>query len=50
MAVSMFPEQRLWMFAAIARIVIVTLLLRSPLLSLIGRQPQAAQLLAMWQT
>ena len=33
MAVSMFPEQRLWMFAAIACIVIVTLLLR-----LIGRR------------
>lgn len=29
LAVSMFPEQRLWMFAAIACIVIVTLLLRS---------------------
>jgi len=38
MAVSMFPEQRLWMFAAIACIVIVTLLLRSRLLSLIGRR------------
>lgn len=38
LAVSMFPEQRLWMFAAIACIVIVTLLLRSRLLSLIGRR------------
>ena len=34
----MFPEQRLWMFAAIACIVIVILLLRSRLLSLIGRR------------
>ena len=38
LAVSMFPEQRLWMFAAIACVVIVTLLLRSRLLSLIGRR------------
>jgi glycosyltransferase 2 family protein len=38
MAVSMFPEQRMWMFAAIAFIVIVTLLLRSRLLNLIGRR------------
>ena len=38
LAVSMFPEQRLWMFAAIACIVIVILLLRSRLLSLIGRR------------
>ncbi|HBO7920499.1 TPA: flippase-like domain-containing protein [Pseudomonas aeruginosa] len=38
LAVSMFPEQLLWMFAAIACIVIVTLLLRSRLLSLIGRR------------
>ena len=38
MAVSMFPEQRLWMIAAIACIVIVTMLLRSRLLSLIGRR------------
>jgi uncharacterized membrane protein YbhN (UPF0104 family) len=38
LAVSMFPEQRLWMFAAIACIVIVMLLLRSRLLSLIGRR------------
>ncbi len=36
LAVSMFPEQRLWMFAAIACIAIVILLLRSRLLSLIG--------------
>lgn len=38
LAVSMFPEQRLWVFAAIACFVIVTLLLRSRLLSLIGRR------------
>ncbi|MFG0231094.1 YbhN family protein [Achromobacter sp. 413638] len=38
LAVSMFPEYRLWMFAAIACIVIVILLLRSRLLSLIGRR------------
>ena len=38
LAVSMFPEQRLRMFAAIACIVIVILLLRSRLLSLIGRR------------
>lgn len=38
LALSMLPEQRLWMFAAIACIVIVTLLLRSRLLSLIGRR------------
>lgn len=38
LAVSMFPEQRLWIFAAIACIVIVILLLRSRLLSLIGRR------------
>lgn len=38
LAVSMFPEHRLWMFAAITCIVIVILLLRSRLLSLIGRR------------
>jgi uncharacterized membrane protein YbhN (UPF0104 family) len=38
LAVSMFPEQRLWMFAALACISIVILLLRSRLLSLIGRR------------
>lgn len=38
LAVSMFSEQRLWVFAAIACFVIVTLLLRSRLLSLIGRR------------
>lgn len=38
LAVSMFPVQWLWMFATIACIVIVTLLLRSRLLSLIGRR------------
>ena len=38
MAVSIFPEQRLWMFAAIASIVIVILLLRSQLITLIGRR------------
>ena len=38
MAVSMFPEQRPWMLAAIACIAIVILLLRSRLLSLIGRR------------
>ena len=38
LALSMLPEQRLWMFAAIACIVIVTLLFRSRLLSLIGRR------------
>ncbi len=34
----MFPEQRLWMFAAIACIAIVILLLRSRLLSMIERR------------
>lgn len=38
LAVLMFPEQRPWMFAAIACIVIVTFLLRSRLLILIGRR------------
>lgn len=38
LAVSMFPEQRPWMFAAIASIVIVILLLRSRLITLIGRR------------
>jgi uncharacterized protein (TIRG00374 family) len=38
LAVSMYPEQRLWMFAAIACIVIVMLLLRSRLLSFMGRR------------
>ena len=38
LAMSMFPEQRPWMFAAIASIVIVVLLLRSRLITLIGRR------------
>lgn len=38
LAVSMFPEQRPWMLAAIACIVTVVLLLRSWLLSLIGKR------------
>lgn len=38
LAISMFPEQRPWMLLAIACIVIVLLLLRSRLLSLIGRR------------
>ena len=49
LAVSMFPEQRLWMFAAIACIVIVTLLLRSRLLSLIGRRAAVSSVaIAVW--
>lgn len=36
LAMSMFPEQRPWMLAAIASIVIVILLLRSRLITLIG--------------
>ncbi|OHX16202.1 hypothetical protein BI343_01420 [Chromobacterium amazonense] len=37
-AMSMFPEQRPWMLAAIASIAIVVLLLRSQLITLIGRR------------
>jgi uncharacterized protein (TIRG00374 family) len=39
LAVAIFPEQRPWMFVAIASIVIVILLLRSRLTTLIGRRP-----------
>lgn len=38
LALSMFPEQRPWMLATIASIVIVILLLRSQLITLIGRR------------
>ena len=38
LAVSMFPEQRPWMFVTIAFVAILILLLRSRLLSLIGRR------------
>jgi uncharacterized membrane protein YbhN (UPF0104 family) len=38
LAISMFPEQRLWMLAAIACIVTVVLLLRSRLLTMIGKR------------
>lgn len=38
LAISMFPEQRPWMFAAIACIVIVVLLMRSRLLAMIGKR------------
>ncbi|WP_175543849.1 lysylphosphatidylglycerol synthase transmembrane domain-containing protein [Atopomonas hussainii] len=38
LAVSMFPEQRLWILAAVACIVIVILLLRSHLITLIGKR------------
>jgi uncharacterized membrane protein YbhN (UPF0104 family) len=38
LAVSMFPEQRIWLLAVIACIVIVVLLLRSRLIALIGER------------
>lgn len=46
LAVSMFPKQRSWIFAAIACIAIVILLLRSRLTSLIGRRAAGSTVVA----